>query len=199
MYSMYSKYYDRLNTSHEPWFSLIDQHTAHLGPGCSMIDYGCGTGNDLFHYRNRFQPFGVDISAPVLKQAIARMPSGHFVLGDMVTFKSESPHDVSLCLFDATNHVLDQRNWAAFFRNVAASTAPVGGFILDLNTTARLETLAKRPPMVQEFDNNSVWVDRRTAGWGVRPRFRGVVGSPPGLYRAATQLYAMLSQWRQAQ
>ncbi len=169
MYNMFSKYYDRVMGSYDPWFTLIDRHTAHLGPGSSMIDYGCGTGNVLLHYRGKFRPSGVDISAPMLNQAIAKMPEGRFVLGDMVSFRSQQRHDVSLCLFDTINHVLDQRDWTRFFTNVAASTAREGVFIVDLNTTGRLEMLARRPALVQEFDSNYLYMrihkrgDRRFA------------------------------------
>ena len=62
MYSMYSKYYDKLNNDYDFWIPFIrSQIPSGLGNG-NMIEFGCGTGNVLEKFRNEYKLAGVDIS-----------------------------------------------------------------------------------------------------------------------------------------
>ena len=144
VYSMYAKYYDRLNDSYDFWIPFIDNEISTVPHGSRIIEYGCGTGNVLLHYKDDYQVTGVDISPEMLEQARGKMSDGEFFLGDMVTFRPDRKYDVALCLFDTVNHILDFGDWRSFFRNVADTLNANGIFVLDANTTERLNGVAKR-------------------------------------------------------
>jgi cyclopropane fatty-acyl-phospholipid synthase-like methyltransferase len=158
---MYSKYYDRLNNGYDFWVPFISDQISEIPHGSRIIEYGCGTGNVLLHYKDNYQIAGVDLSPEMLDQAKKKIPSGEFFLEDMVTFKPDKKYDVALCLFDSVNHILSFCNWRAFFQNVAGTLNTNGVFILDANTTERLNGIEKRPAFFQEFDDNYFYMKLR--------------------------------------
>lgn len=154
MYSMYSKYYDRLNGNYDYWIPFIKSHIAEKEKKARMIEYGCGTGNVLEKFKDEYELYGVDISNSMLEQAKTKLPYANFILEDMVFYKSTEKYDIALCLFDSINHVLDFENWKVFFKNVANSLTSTGVFIFDANTTERLSRIVLRPALFSEFDDN---------------------------------------------
>ena len=164
MYSMYAKYYDRLNRDYDRWLRFIDEQITGFPASSRMIEYGCGTGNILAAYADRFKVTGVDISPSMLDLAKRKIPEGTFHLEDMVQFASDEKFDVALCLFDSVNHILPFRDWGVFFANVARSLRPGGVFILDANTTKRLAAIEKRPAFFEEFDGNYFYMKLRRRG-----------------------------------
>jgi SAM-dependent methyltransferase len=127
--------------------------SASLSSG-KIIEYGCGTGNVLLHYKDKYEVTGVDLSSGMLEQAKFKIPNGNFHLENMVTFKTDERYDVALCLYDSINHILNFSDWFIFFRNVLNTLKPNGIFILDVNTTERLKGVEKRPTLFNEFDDN---------------------------------------------
>jgi SAM-dependent methyltransferase len=151
---MYSKYYDKLNKDYDFWIPFIkSQIPSSIGSG-NLIEYGCGTGNVLAFFKNDYKLYGVDISEDMLKHAKVKLPEAEFINQDMVHYNSNRKYQVALCLFDSINHILDFNEWKAFFNNVAKSLDEDGIFILDANTTDRLNMITKRPTFFNEFDNN---------------------------------------------
>ena len=154
MYSMYSKYYDKLNNDYDFWIPFIRSQIPSVLSNGNMIEFGCGTGNVLVNFRNEYKLAGVDISENMLKHAIEKLPEAEFFNQDMVHYKSNKKYQVALCLFDSINHILDFNDWKLFFENVAELLDEKGVFIFDANTTNRLLMITKRPAFFSEFDNN---------------------------------------------
>jgi SAM-dependent methyltransferase len=161
VYEMYSKYYDRLNDRYSFWTSFIERRAGTPKPGASVIEYGCGTGNVLMSYKDTCRVTGVDLSPEMLARAKDKMPLGEFHLCNMIHYTDSRTYDLSLCLFDSINHVLDTKEWRTLFANVSGSLSPDGTFVMDVNTTARLERMAKRPPFMNEFDGNYFFMKLR--------------------------------------
>ena len=158
-YSMYARYYDALNTDYDLWHSVIGKSLEGEHETGKMIEFGCGTGNILQEYAGAYDVFGVDASQEMIDQAAAKIPNGHFYRDDMVTFSTSETFDVALCLFDTINHVLDLRRWRQFFENVASMLSSTGVFIVDANTTTRLNRIASFPPLFKAFDDNFMIMD----------------------------------------
>ena len=154
MYEMYSKYYDSLNMNYDFCLPYIDNVLKSIISPKKLIEFGCGTGNLLNYFKNRIEVYGVDLSEDMLNKARSKISNGHFYLHDMVDFSCEDKFDISLCLFDSVNHILDYSRWDSFFKNVGKSLTDQGVFILDANTTKRLMMISKKPPMIEVFDNN---------------------------------------------
>jgi len=154
MYSMYSKYYDKLNKDYDYWIPFIKSQIPIGLKNRNMIEFGCGTGNVLSYFKNEYKLHGVDISEEMLKHAKEKLPEAEFVNMNMVHYISPKKYQIALCLFDSINHVLDFNDWKVFFKNVADLLVEDGVFILDANTTDRLSMITKRPAFFSEFDNN---------------------------------------------
>jgi SAM-dependent methyltransferase len=112
-------------------------------------------------YKDTCKVTGVDLSPEMLARARGKMPLGEFHLCNMVHYTDSRKYDLSLCLFDSINHVLDTREWRTMFANVSRNLSPNGTFVMDANTTARLERMAKRPPFMNEFDENYFYMKLR--------------------------------------
>ena len=154
MYSMYSKYYDRLNTEYDHWIRFIKVSTAAYPDNSKLIEYGCGTGNMLVPFVGRFALAGVDLSAEMLAAAKEKLPGCSLYHHDMLNFSSDTKYDISLCLFDSINHLTDFSIWTEFFRTVYSNMSENGIFIFDANTTTRLAKICERQPWFTEFDTN---------------------------------------------
>jgi len=150
-YSIYAKYYDILNTDYLLWHHIIQENIPKADINKKIIEFGCGTGNILEKYAERFSVYGVDLSNAMLEQAKEKIPKGTFYCRDMVSFSTREKFDVALCLFDTINHVLNFSQWKDFFQNVASILTSDGVFILDANTTQRLKQITTYPPMCKEF------------------------------------------------
>jgi predicted TPR repeat methyltransferase len=164
MYSMYSKYYDRLNTNYDLWIPFISGRISSFPSGSALIEYGCGTGNVLAHFKDRHRVSGVDLSSGMLRQAIEKIPDGTFYRENMVSFVTGARFDIALCLFDTVNHILRFSDWTNFFRTVAENLKDGGLFILDANTRERLNGMAQRPAFFHEFDDNYCYMKVRKKG-----------------------------------
>jgi len=154
MYSMYAKYYDKLNKDYDHWIPFIRSQIPIELSNRNMIEFGCGTGNVLSYFKNEYKLHGVDISEDMLRHAKEKLPDAEFINTNMVHYISQKKYQIALCLFDSINHVLDFNDWKVFFKNVAYSLVEGGVFILDANTTERLNMITKRPALFAEFDSN---------------------------------------------
>lgn len=87
-YGRYAALYDRIAT-----FPGVDRWRAatadalDLSPGDTVVEFGCGTGANLPHLRERVGPdgtvVGVDFTRPLLAVARERAPNAHLVCGDV--------------------------------------------------------------------------------------------------------------------
>lgn len=161
MYSMYSKYYDALNTGYGKWLFPLLWNEIYDKRGGRLLELGCGTGNVLSEFKNNFYIVGVDISPCMLEKARAKLPDAELHLCDMTCYKSDEKFDVILCVFDSMNHVLDMEKWDDLLKNARDNMNKGGIFIIDINTKARLDSIASRPPLFTEFDGNYFYMQVR--------------------------------------
>jgi SAM-dependent methyltransferase len=97
----------------------------------SLLDVACGTGAHLEHLRDRYDVAGVDLSAPMLEHARARLPGVTLVEGDMRTFDLGRPFDAITCLFSAIAYMHDATALDDALANFARHLAPRGVVIID--------------------------------------------------------------------
>ncbi len=161
IYSMYSKYYDALNTGYQKWLFPLLWNEINDKRGGRLLELGCGTGNILSEFKNDFSIVGVDISPYMLEKARAKLPDAELHLSDMTCYKSDEKFDVILCIFDSMNHVLDMEKWDDVLKNSRDNMNKSGIFIFDINTKARLDNIARRPPLFTEFDGNYFYMQVR--------------------------------------
>jgi SAM-dependent methyltransferase len=96
------------------------------------LDVGCGTGLAMRHFARRgFVSTGVDISMPMLQMARPRTP--RLVGGDMRAMPLRTRFARVTCLYDALNHMLDENELVAAFREVARLMDDGALFIFDVN------------------------------------------------------------------
>ena len=98
----------------------------------SLLDVACGTGLHLMAFREMFaEVAGVDISAPMLDRAKARLDGVDLRLGDMRTFSFDRTFDVVTCMFSAIGSMLTIEDLRAALENMARHVAPGGVLIVE--------------------------------------------------------------------
>jgi predicted TPR repeat methyltransferase len=70
------------------------------------------------HLRPEYEVTGLDVSAPMLKVAAAKLPGVPLVEADMTQFELGERFDVVLCVYDSINHLLEFGQWEAVFERV---------------------------------------------------------------------------------
>jgi SAM-dependent methyltransferase len=96
------------------------------------LDVACGTGLAMRHFARRgFVTTGVDISMPMLQMARARAP--RLIAGDARAMPLSARFARVTCLYDALNHMLDESELAAVFREIARVMDDDALFIFDMN------------------------------------------------------------------
>ena len=110
-----------------------------------ILDLACGTGTLAIAFAQKGDSvIGLDRSAAMLdlaRQKQAELESEassplalSWVQGDMRDFTLDEPVDAVLCHSDSLNHLSDEDELRAAFRQVARALKPNGCFIFDLNT-----------------------------------------------------------------
>lgn len=103
-------------------------------PSQSMthLDVCCGTGLAMPFFAGRgFVSTGVDISPVMLN--VARKRAGRLVGGDTRALPLRTVFSRITCLYDSLNHLLDPRDLAAAFREIAGVMDGDSLFIFDMN------------------------------------------------------------------
>jgi SAM-dependent methyltransferase len=168
-YATFAAFYDAVmgDRSEEVSYfrSLIDKH--HRSPR-TVLELACGTGAVLEQLRDDFEVTGVDLSAPMLELARAKVPTARFVQADMTRIALPDRFDVILCVFDSINHLLEFRAWEALFDRAREHVAPGGLFLFDMNTEVKLDRFSRSPPWPSSFGDGHLVIP------DVRPPRRGV-------------------------
>jgi ubiquinone/menaquinone biosynthesis C-methylase UbiE len=132
MFSKSAPFYDALYhfidypAAVEQLHELVQQRA----PGASsLLDVGCGTGQHLQHFRDRYDVEGLDIDAQLLATARQRCPDVAFHQANMVDFQLRRRFDVVICLFSAIGYVQTVENMR---RAIAAMTRHLnpGGLLI---------------------------------------------------------------------
>ncbi len=112
------------------------------GFACGTVaEFGCGSGVTLRSLCDRgFDPFGVDISPPMIARARASIPAGTFRVASFLDV--ELPRCVAVAAIgEVFNYAFDARNddaqRAALFVRVFAALEPGGVFVFDVATPER--------------------------------------------------------------
>jgi SAM-dependent methyltransferase len=116
--------------------------------GCAprrILDLCCGTGIvSMMLAALGYEVVGIDISAPMIREARAKRPRR----GAMPEFYVQDasrlcipppPFDACVCLFDSLNYITDPAALTSAMRGVYDHLAPGGLFVFDINTVYALE------------------------------------------------------------
>lgn len=134
----------------------------------TVLELACGTGSILVHLRPEYEVTGLDVSAPMLEVATAKLPGAHLVEADMTQFELGERFDAVLCVYDSINHLLAFGQWEAVFDRAYEHLDRGGIFLFDINTERRLAALGDLPPSVHWFgDGHLLVIDVRAEGDGI--------------------------------
>jgi SAM-dependent methyltransferase len=121
-----------------------------------IIDLACGTGTTLSVFPNYINKMGIDNSKKMIEEARSKVPNGHFIIQDIREIKINKKFDISLCVFDSMNHILEFSDWIKVFENASNVTKDGGVFIFDINTLETLELKSKNTAFIKKIGNNYI-------------------------------------------
>lgn len=146
MYKSIAKYYDMLG-----WDEFHDIAYPRLKPLLrennvkTYLDLACGTAMLACSVADLgIEVVGLDKSKEMLAQAAHRLrlyrgkQKPKIVHGDMTRFNLKRKFDAVGCFFDAANHIVDPKQFAAFIKCTSAHVRPGGFFMFDVNTAIGL-------------------------------------------------------------
>ncbi|MBS1551751.1 MAG: class I SAM-dependent methyltransferase [Bacteroidetes bacterium] len=138
-----------------------------------LLELGCGTGNNLFFLKDKFELTGIDSSVEMLKIARRKLPEADFHRKDFRKFDLKNQFDIILCLYDTINHITLFSDWKKVFRNANLHLKKNGLFIFDINTLHKLEFISSVSPVVNKFENSYLIVNvkkisRNVFNWNLK-------------------------------
>ncbi len=156
----------------------------------TLLEVACGTGTIIEQLADRYLVSGLDISAPMLAVARAKLRAGTALhQADMSSFQLGEKYDAIVCVYHGINHLLTFASWKSFFACASAHLNDDGVLIFDVLTVDTLMAMADAPAIVQEFDGNYLLLTVSTAGdalfdWQIEVRVR----QPDGNYESLTEV-----------
>jgi SAM-dependent methyltransferase len=172
-YNCLAPFYDRFTEGweYERWISAIEERAISLGlRGTRALDLACGTGKSTAPLLDRgYSVVACDISQGMIDQARRNHPAdAHaFVVADMRELPVLGEFDLVLCLDDAVNHLLSDRELESTFAGVARQLAPGGMFAFDVNTLHTYRT-GFAAPLITEGEG-IIFVWRGEGATGLEP------------------------------
>jgi SAM-dependent methyltransferase len=145
-YDVLAPYYDHFTAgyAYERWIDAIERRALDLGLcGRRALDLACGTGNSTGPLLARgYSVLGCDISAVMIEQARRKYPqqADSFLVADMRDLPSLGEFDLVLCLDDAINYLISERELEEAFTGVARLLSPSGVFAFDVNSLLTYRT-----------------------------------------------------------
>ncbi len=124
----------------------------------TVLELACGTGSILKQLQPHYEVTGLDLSAPMLEVAAAKVSDVRLVEADMTRFSLHERFDVVLCVYDSINHLLEFAQWQQVFARAHEHLNDGGIFVFDINTERRLASLITRTPVVQWFGEGHLLV-----------------------------------------
>ncbi|MBN2057762.1 MAG: class I SAM-dependent methyltransferase [Candidatus Saganbacteria bacterium] len=91
----------------------------------TLLDLGCGGGNDDFALKKNFKITGIDVSTEMLELAKKLNPEVKYEKGDMRFFKSQERFD-AVTIFDSINYMVSKDDLAAAFNTAYEHLKPGG-------------------------------------------------------------------------
>lgn len=137
MYKNFSKIYDYFmeHCEYELWinqiYTLLKKYEKETG---TLIDIGCGTGEMLKKFSEKYRCVGLDLSEGMLKIANKKLKDKNVALfqGDMVLFDVGSKFDIGVSLFDTVNHLISNEDLTQHLCTVKDILNPGGIYIFDV-------------------------------------------------------------------
>jgi SAM-dependent methyltransferase len=162
-YDRIAPYYDRFTAGWEyrRWIAAIEDWSISLGlDGKRALDLACGTGNSTGPLLERgYAVVACDISPGMIDQARRNHPihADGFIVADMRELPRLGEFDLVLCLDDAINYLLSDRELEATFSGVAEMLAPRGIFAFDVNSLFTYRTGFTAPAITESAGIMFVW------------------------------------------
>jgi SAM-dependent methyltransferase len=156
-YGEFANYYDALSGDGSENIEIIRREVARWRPSArSLLELGCGTGSVLRGFTDFDTLSGLDLAAPMLTLARAKVPTANLILADMANFHLGERFDVVVCVFDTLNHLESFSQWRSLMECVSEHLVPGGLFIFDVNTLGRLESFVGEPPQVFRIEDATI-------------------------------------------
>lgn len=160
VYNDIAKFYDGvLGKFNEPHGYIRKKINKFHTGAKTLLELGCGTGNNILILKKYFEVSGMDISEQMLKIALKKNPTTKFYLQDMKTFSIDKKFDVILCLYDTINHLTLFSDWKKLFNNVCLHLNKNGVFIFDINTLFKLRIISEISPFINKSGLNYLIFD----------------------------------------
>ena len=98
------------------------------------MDLGCGNGrvHELFDADKNIEYYGLDLSKELIKHAKAKVPSGHFVVGDLLNTPYEDAEFDFVISAATLHHIPSNKSRLEAIKEIYRITKP-GGYILITN------------------------------------------------------------------
>jgi SAM-dependent methyltransferase len=109
------------------YFAQVIKNTSPI-ESKTLLDLGCGGGNDDFALKKYFKVTGVDLSPEMLKLAKKLNPEVKYLQGDMRTIRLKEEFD-AVVVFDSINYMLSKEDLRSVFETAHAHLKP-GGLLL---------------------------------------------------------------------
>lgn len=175
-YNLIAKYYDTvIGAGFETGEYLYKIVRKHFGKNDlkSVLELGCGTGENLKAFGNKIDLTGIDISSEMIKIAKEKIPHADLKVKDIREYKFPGKFDLILCLYDTINHITLFSDWKKIFKNTSEHLNPNGVFVFDINTLFKLDYFTTISPIVHEFGKNYLIINinkisRNTFNWNLK-------------------------------
>lgn len=129
------------------------------GKAKSLLELGCGTGNNLAELTDKYEVSGVDNSPAMLKIAKEKVSSAKLFQGDIKDFSHTGQYDAVICLYDTINHLTLFSNWKNLIKNTFYNLRDEGLFIFDINTLYKLDMFCGISPVINSKGKNYLIAD----------------------------------------
>jgi SAM-dependent methyltransferase len=139
-YDCLAPYYDSFTDgyAHDAWIEGVERAAFALGlRGKRALDLGCGTGKSTAPLIARgYSVLSCDVSPAMIAEARRKFPqdADRFFVADMRELPAIGEFDLVLCVDDALNYLLSERELQETFSGVADVLTPGGMFVFDLNS-----------------------------------------------------------------
>jgi SAM-dependent methyltransferase len=143
-YEAFAPYYDAFTagSDYELWTThVLELARAHGLAGRRLLDVACGTGKSFLPFLERgFDVTATDVSPAMLAEAARKAPGVPLFEADVRDLPPLGRFDLVNCFDDSLNHLLDEDGLAEALASMAASLAPAGLLLFDLNTLLTYRT-----------------------------------------------------------
>lgn len=129
MYERLARIYDTIFPFNPHVVRLIEEQLP--GPGCALLDIGCGTGRYTGSLAAGHRAVGIDTDGRSISIARRDHPGARFIAADLFAFEPETPFDLVFCIGNVVSHI-DRERFPAFIGRVRAMLADGGAWLFHI-------------------------------------------------------------------